>query len=145
MWSHGAWATCHGYVGNREEVGHRVGKSNTHDQGRPEERQGEDHHGGHQVHQVIQAEGQHQPECILLYPDKCGSDEIFPPVENVIFLVCKDEQGYDVAHHADRGHHEQQHALHHILKCKLGHFLLLFNRDDIDIYNYMSPAKLFSI
>ena len=49
-------------MSNREQVGYGVGEPDTHHQGWPEEWQGEYQHGGHDVHQVIQAEGQHQPE-----------------------------------------------------------------------------------
>ena len=54
--------TCHGYVSKGEEVGDGVGEPHTHHQGGHQEGQGEYHHGGDEVHQVIQAEGQHQPE-----------------------------------------------------------------------------------
>ena len=106
--------TCHGNMSNGEEEGDGVGESDAaYHQGGPEERQGEDHHGGHEVDQVIQAEGQHQPDVSTVLADGVNSAS---PVEYMISLVHKDDQGQGVPYHAYGGHGEQQQTLHRILK-----------------------------
>ena len=80
----------------------------------PEEWQGEDHHGGHEVDQVIQAEGQHQPEVSAVVAESVDSAS---PVKYMISLVHEYDQGQAVPYHADGGHCEQHQTLHHILKC----------------------------
>ena len=100
-------------MSHREKIWHRVGEADAHHQGGHHEGQGEDHHGGHQVDQVIQAEGQHQPvvsQVIVASPLPPS------PVENVIFLICKEKQGHHVPHHANAGHSQQHHPLHKELK-----------------------------
>ena len=52
--------TCHSDVCHRKEVGDRVGEEEEGGQGGPEEGEGEDGEGTHQVHQVIDTQGHHE-------------------------------------------------------------------------------------
>ena len=53
-------------MSHRQEIGHRVREEDEGGQSGPEEGEGEDHQGAHQVHQVIATESQHQAVNIMI-------------------------------------------------------------------------------
>ena len=54
--------TCHCCLSYGKEEGYRVGESETEDNVGVEERQGEHQEGGRHVDQIVNTEGDHQPE-----------------------------------------------------------------------------------
>ena len=71
-----AFPTCHSHLSHGEHIEDGVGEGEEGGDGGPEEGQGEDDQGRHQVHKVIHAQGRHQAK-IIDSMSLCISKELF--------------------------------------------------------------------